>query len=249
MFIKYFLTLILLVALPAEAGQNKPDTDAQIRQVMESVTDSTKLPGSGLMMFETKDNGLIFITEDARYIIRGSLHDKWHGKDVDSVQTARRIADITPVETMGIDFNTLNTASLGGVSQRATVFMRPMAQDVQQVASFIRNRAPDRSYQLVFVPGNTKRSLDRFSALACMSKMDRDSFASTLFDEEITLSNLDEQSCTPDPLLLARTSVATRFLGIRTLPTAITETGFTLRGDLVHTAKSRQEDNQTVGAP
>ena len=79
---------------------------------MSGITDMTTLPTEGLKIIAT-DRGMIAVTSNGRWVIKGTVYDTWQMRAVRSVADVRESANKIDLERLKVDIDGLEPLYVG----------------------------------------------------------------------------------------------------------------------------------------
>ena len=185
-----------------------------------SISRMARLPAGGVQAVETTDGHLLFITDNGRYLFRGTVHDLWNGVELTSLAQAERLAghiDLARLKLDPADLGAIND----GIGRDVVVFVDPDCEHCRALYADLPSLTHRYRFRLVPLP-ITAESQSLVLALHCLASTDPVAALKSLLEH-------DDQLPTPTGTCgqgtAQRTLVTAQILGIRGTPFLIAPDG------------------------
>ncbi len=130
-----------------------------------------RLPAQGLQMWETADGRLLYLSDNGRYLIRGTAYDFWHGAELTSLAQAEELAGRIDLKRLALepaDLGALDT----GTGPEVLAFVDPHCPHCAALFAALPALADRYRFRLIPLPIGAA-SQAAVLALHCLAATDR----------------------------------------------------------------------------
>lgn len=185
-----------------------------------SIGRMARLLAGGIQAIETTDGQLLFITDNCRYLFRGTAHDLWNGVELTSLAQAEGLAGHIDLGRLKLD-----PADLGaiddGAARDVVVFVDPDCEHCRALYADLPALTDRYRFRLVPLPIAADFQ-SRVLALHCLASTDPAASLKSLLDRHVPLPT-PQGTC--GHRTAQRTLVTAQILGIRGTPYLIAPDG------------------------
>lgn len=216
-----------LLSLLNSAAAADAVSDEIIRQ-LPKIKDFVELPVKTLRAVETEDGKIFFLNETGRYVIGGTLFDAWTKQKLDNVRGMRHNFTHIRLSEMGFKTSDFSAITVGNGSKEVFVFADPLCRWCHELINEIRSDKTealrkDYRFLIVAIPALGDESARLVKHLACTTEKSEakklDAFTSR------TLESLPSKETASCSATYERLLIASRMLGIRSVPFVIAPDG------------------------
>ena len=179
-----------------------------------------RLPTQGLQAVETVDGQLLYLSDNGRYLIRGTAYDLWHGAELTSLAQAEDLAgriDLKRLKLDPADLGALDT----GTGPAVLVFVDPQCPHCADLLADLPSLTDRYRFRLIPRPHRRRVSV-AVLALHCLASTDPAAALKALFE------HTDVPPATPGGCgqgTAQRALVTAQLLGVRGTPFLIAPDG------------------------
>ncbi len=179
------IPLVLLVAAlgslsPFSWAEPAVTAGAPIGAEAPAIRRLARLPTQGLQAVETADGQLLYVSDNGRYLIRGSAYDLWHGAELTSLAQAEDLAgriDIKRLKLDPADLGALDT----GTGPAVLAFVDPHCPHCADLLADLPSLADRYRFRLIPLPIGAE-SQPAVLALHCLASTDPAAALKALFE-------------------------------------------------------------------
>ncbi len=214
------VTLALAPPLPATWADSATTPGTPLGAEAPSIRRLARLPTQGLQAVETTDGQLLYVSDNGRYLIRGSAYDLWHGAELTSLAQAEDLGgriDLARLTLDPADLGTLDT----GTGPAVLVFVDPHCPHCADLLAALPSFTDRYRFRLIPLP-IAAASQAAVLALHCLGST----------DPAAALKALSEQTDPPPGAAVGcgqgtaqRALVTAQLLGVRGTPFLIAPDG------------------------
>lgn len=216
---KFMLAAILSQSVAASAAPGVTPGAGPLGDGV-AIKHMTRLPVGGIQAVETTDGRLLFITDNGRYLIRGTVMDLWHGAELTSYQQAETLAGRIDLQRLKLDAADLGAIN-DGTGRDVIVFVDPQCAHCRALYQDLPALTDRFRFRLIPLPLSAP-SQSVVLALHCLAATDPAAALKALLAQ-------DDQLPTPTGACgqqtAQRTLVTAQILGIQGTPFLIAPDG------------------------
>lgn len=223
------LSVLLTVAVLAPAQAATTATPPAMASAMPDLSSAniqamTALPVQSLQAVQTEQR-LLFLSENGRYVIDGTLYDTWSRESLTSVSAIQAATQRIDLAGLGLNLDDLLTFTLGNGEQEVVVFVDPRCPHCHHLLQEASKLVESYRFVIVPIPVLGASSEEDVRRLACAS--DSDAALQQLLTGDF--SALPQQThCSLGKL--QRTLISAQLLGVEGVPFVIAPDGRVTRG-------------------
>jgi len=185
------------------------------------IEDMTTLPTKDLKIIST-ERGLIAVTSNGRWVIRGKIYDTWQMSSLDSISQVREAANHINLDGLKVDIDELDPLVFGSPGKPLVVaFVDPLCDDCASVIQQMQGLSDDYQFKILPLGVQSKRSASLVKTVGCAT--DRQAAIKAL-------SVHDYSGLKPKPdcdlSTLRHTLITAQVFGVNSLPFLIAPDGF-----------------------
>lgn len=164
----------MLAFFAAEHAAARASTDEKIVDAIQTsmaTIQVVNIPISNLKAVKS-DGEIFFVSEDARFVIRGQIFDSWQKRSLGTLDEINRSITTKPVENMNVDWEKLTHFKVGKGDTFANVFVDPLCGYCHKLLSVINNSRrlkSDYTFRFIVVPALGTKSDDLVRRMHCAS--------------------------------------------------------------------------------
>lgn len=128
----------------------------------------TSIPVTAIQAVKTS-NEIFFMSQDGRYVFRGDLIDTWHKKKLESIADIKYSTNHINVDVMGLNFEKMNTISVGSGKEIVVVFVDPTCMYCKKFLMDAKTKFDKYTFKIVVVPALGDRANVLSKQLFCSS--------------------------------------------------------------------------------
>lgn len=186
---------------------------------MSGITDMTTLPTEGLKIIAT-DRGMIAVTSNGRWVIKGTVYDTWQMRAVRSVADVRESANKIDLERLKVDIDGLEPLYVGTPGKPEVVaYIDPYCDACTALVRQMQAIGDEYRFKLLLIGVATKESADLVRTLGCSPD---DAAERALVTGDYSGLKPDPD-CDLDPM--RRTLITAQLFGVDALPFLIAPDG------------------------
>lgn len=162
-------------------------------------------------------NGLVMMSTNGRYVLKGQLYDAWKKEEIESVDQLSLNNSQIPLREMSIDFSSLNSFLTGNVMKpNVVIFVDPLCPACHQLLEQTESLNDEYSFTFVVVPALGDKSNELASKFYCATDKNE---RVTAFKNS-SLTNLTQQvDC--DKSGYTQTLMLAQIIGVNGVPMII----------------------------
>lgn len=141
---RYMLGGVALLSLISGAVAAQTTTPPKIESM-------TSIPVNAIQAVKMKDE-IFFMSQDGRYVIRGQMTDTWHKKSLSSITDIKYATEHINVDVMGLNFEKMNTISIGNGKERVIIFVDPTCIYCKNILNEAKTKLDKYTFKIVVVP-------------------------------------------------------------------------------------------------
>jgi thiol:disulfide interchange protein DsbC len=222
---RFFKALTVAVILAAgSSGSAAAESEATVSRnaLTGHIRATEKLPVAGMTAVESDDvDGLVFMSDNGRYVIRGTLYDTWQGRAVKTLDDIRDTASRIDFHKLGINPDDLGAMDVGSGDKEVEVFVDPNCEPCHAMLQQLPALEGKYRFHLLVIPALGKESERRTRLLSCAT--DQGAALKTL------LAGLAPDALDQDPNCnLAQTQkrfISAQLFSVKGVPTIIAPDG------------------------
>lgn len=166
---KSLLTLCLAgfisVSFSAFAG-NSPQE--QIKASLGMASQVQKLPKARSMVIFGRSGESVVLTDNPRWVVKGTLFDMWQNKEVHSVAQLKVAEKTIPLSTLSVNTTDVLELVIGQDRPNTlTVFLDPFAANTPSVTGILIKYAKDYRLRFIFT-AMSQSSIERLGGFTCV---------------------------------------------------------------------------------
>jgi thiol:disulfide interchange protein DsbC len=213
-----FLALLAPGTAPAQA-QTTP---------FGSIRSVKSIPITGVKMIES-DKGVFFVSENGRFAWKGPLYDIWNGKNIRTMEDVDTVVRHLDIKKIGLNPDQLAHLTLGKGGKEELIFVSPDCPHCRRMLQQAAKLTNQYTFKLLLLPMGPN-SFKHVKQLMCAK--DKQAAVQALVSGNF--QGLNETQCDLGPL--RHTLVATRILGLHSVPYLIRDDGKVETGELTDLA-------------
>lgn len=215
------------MALSAFSGPALAEEDFSVNKFRGSVKEMVKLPVSGMVAATSDEfDGMIFMSENGRYVIRGQLYDIWATRPLNDMAEIRESATRISFDGLNLNLDDLGPLTYGNGPEKVTIFVDPNCPACQRVLKAMEPLAGKYTFRIMVIPALGGDSERRTVALSCAA--DRQAAARLLVAHADPQGLAQMDACNREPI--ARRMVTASLIGVKHVPFLIAADGRTHNG-------------------
>lgn len=206
------IAISLLTALTAWADPPKGafPQDTPQKSPLGTIRAVKALPINGLVVVET-DQGVIFASDNGRFVTKGPLYDLWNRAEIKSMADVEQIATRVDLQKIGVDFSQLAVLNFGEGSREEVFFISPTCPHCEKLLDQAKQLIKDYRFKIVLLP-QTRQDMDIARRMLCSK--DNDLAVKALLSRNY--EGLPEGNCPLTPL--QKNLVTAKLMGITSVP-------------------------------
>lgn len=194
-----FLDLQEYFNLKVEKDKNGKVKNFSIDQdkIQELFKTSAPLKVGTMMAFE-RNGKLAFVSENQRFYFIGELYDMYNGmRKIKTPDDIKKFANRLNYKTLGIDFNTLNSTSVGKGENQVVIWVSPDSpytkNIMDQAINIVKKDAEKYTFFFVVIPSAGEESFTQTRRFYCARQEGNNEIGNMLYRG--TLSELPNATC------------------------------------------------------
>ncbi|RYY74439.1 MAG: DsbC family protein [Gammaproteobacteria bacterium] len=211
------ISMILSLNIQAAFSSNSQNTTPEMKYETISTSD--------LKAFDKPGGGIVFVTSDGRYAIKGTVVDTWTKTPLNSLKEIAYSTSHINLDAMGLDIKALNVITLGNGPRRITVFVDPLCALCKELVKQAQKKTNEFTFNLVVVPALGDKSQLHAKSLFCAE--DKSDSLNAYLNQ--TLKDL-KQKKTCDTKNYDLTLLSATLFNIKAVPWMIADDGRTKYG-------------------
>jgi len=225
LFASVALTSMIMIAGSATAENS--DAGIARNALIGGIRSMEKIPSGGFTAVEGDGvDGLAFISDTGRYVIRGEMYDTWTGRKVSSLADLREVAGKVSLSKLGISPDELGAFRFGRGPSEVTVFVDPNCPHCHGLMSAMPALADRYTFSILVVPVLGRDSETATRALSCAA--DKDAALRVLMAGPLRAEPPQKSDC--DLVPIQKRLVTAQLIGVRGVPFVIAPDGRTKGG-------------------
>jgi thiol:disulfide interchange protein DsbC len=228
------LSVTAAVAQDSDTIYVSPLTDPDTPMVMQKdqIEEYEKLtsPFTHAMQLHGRD-GIAYITQDGRFIMRGVIFDTWTGEEIQTMEELRASRKSMDISHLGIEDKDVDPMYYGSGPAEVVLFVDPLCPYCGQLFDQIISDptyARDYTFKIFVVPYLGEASSQATTRVSCAPDREEALQALLTKDKAWLMSQGSGEECDPQPII-QRTLLA-QVLGITGVPYIIGANGGVSRG-------------------
>lgn len=192
-------------------------SEKQIKRALEKSKSIQKLPSSRATVAFDPLGQAVVITDNPRWVVKGTLYDMWSNEEVRSTTTLNAKAKRIPLNNIRVNStDVLDITVNPEKSSTVTIFLDPFSENSSDTVHILTKYASD--YQLRFImTAFSEDNLKKLSSFNCsFSNLEANEVTQLIIKRNIPLVN---QSCMNEQLV--NSFALSQFVGVRQSPTII----------------------------
>lgn len=158
---RYLLGVVALFSLFSAAAYAQSVSPPKIESM-------TSIPVNAIQAVKMT-NEIFFMSQDGRYVIRGELTDTWHKKPLSTIADIKYSTEHINVDVMGLNFEKMNTISIGNGKERVVIFVDPVCTHCKKFLNDAKTKLDKYTFKIVVVPALGDHSNILSKSLFCSS--------------------------------------------------------------------------------
>lgn len=185
------------------------------------IEDMTTLPTKDLKVISS-DRGLIAVTSNGRWVIRGKIYDTWQMSSLDSISQVREAANHINLDGLKIDIDELDPLVFGSAGKPLVVaFVDPLCDGCASVIQQMQALTDEYVFKILPLGVQSKRSASLVKTVGCATDPQAAIKALSVHDYSGLKPKAD---C--DLSTLRHTLITAQVFGVNSLPFLIAPDGF-----------------------
>lgn len=186
------------------------------------------LPINGLKMVESSDGQIIFVSDDARFVFKGEVFDRWNKVAIETPADVDNYATRVNLEAINLDVDELMTLTYGTGETVLNVFVDPRCPYCHKTMDQMKDLEDEYTFKLILIPVLGKESQDIVASIHCAAEGRESEMLRRLMDQDFEGLETPHASCNKERL--QKTYLAAKMLGVHGVPYMITADGRVGRG-------------------
>lgn len=183
------------------------------------------IPTVDIKAFDKPGGGIVFVTSNGRYAIKGTIVDTWTKTPLNSLKEIAYSTSHINLNAMGLDVKTLNTITIGNGPRKITIFVDPLCSKCKELIKQAQSKYSEYTFNLVVVPALGDNSQLHSKSLFCAE--DKSDALNAYLNQ--TLKNLKQKNnC--DTKAYDLTLLTATLFNIKAVPWIIADDGRTKYG-------------------
>ena len=180
------------------------------------------IPGTGMQMVETQGK-TFFMSANGRYVIQGALMDVWSGKEIKTTRDLAQSASKVDMSKVGPNLDEMLALTYGAGPKEVLVFVAPGCPYCSRTMAQMAGLEKEYTFKLVPLPILGEASQRQVAELACNAEKYPAEATRALLSE--SYGNLPIKSVECDMERLAKSTVVSQIIGIRSVPVIVAPDG------------------------
>jgi thiol:disulfide interchange protein DsbC len=215
MFRRIFFALLVATSASASAADQ---AEGQHNQ-------TAPLPING-MIAAVKNGKLAFVSDNGRFVFRGSMYDTWSQKEVTSLAEAEQASKYIDLKKLKFNIDDLVPFTVGTGSKTVVVFTDPLCPSCAHLIADL-NKVQGYSFKIVEVPALGDDSAKIVRSLLCAKDKDE------AFDVATGKSKprvIDQRGNDCDTSPIGKRIISAQMFGVKGVPFMIRDDGLVKHG-------------------
>ena len=213
---------LLLFTLTTQAQSSLPLT-SDIREIVT-------LPTVTGLKAVVSEGELVFISDNGRFAIKGTLYDTWHKTRITSLAALKQLSNTLYLDKLGVKLNELEPLILADnpvatTASKVVVFVDPRCPHCHKLLQQAKRLSDQFTFQIVALPLLSRSSTDMVRQLGCAQ--DKQQALKALLSGQYQ-GLIQQPDCDTTPM--HRALITGNILGIKAVPFLIAPDGRTFQG-------------------
>lgn len=193
-----------------------------------AVKATERLPISGLSAVETDALGIVFMSSNGRFVLRGELWDLWSGRKLDTMAAIRDAASKLDMSRLPLSAADLGAMTYGNGAKRVQIWVDPKCPYCHQLLGQIGPFTTDHTFEIYVVPLLGRDSQELTRRISCAT--DQGAALSALTGGKVAEMRAltAATGCSVEPI--QKRMVTAQMLGITGVPVIVAPDGRVNRG-------------------
>ncbi|HGM7876876.1 TPA: DsbC family protein [Pseudomonas aeruginosa] len=180
------------------------------------------LPING-MVAAMKNGKLAFVSDNGRFVFRGTVYDTWSQKNIESLQDAEEAYKTIDIKKTKFRVDDLNPLTIGSGDKTVIIFTDPFCPSCHVLLDDVK-KTPGYTFKVVYVPLLGDDSSKVVRAMVC--NKDQSSARKVMLGESKPLSIVGKEEVPGcDSSAIAKRIVSAHMFGIKGVPFMIRDDG------------------------
>jgi len=175
--------------------------------------------------------GIAFISENGRFILRGVMFDTWNGETIQTIDALRASKRTLNIGDLGFEDKDLDPMYFGTGPKTVTVFVDPLCPFCAQLFDQVigdPTLARDYTFKIFTVPFLGEASVQAVTRLSCAQNRQEATQALLTKDRRWLQTVSEPENCDPQPIM--QRTIMSQMLGVTGVPYLIGVEGGVSRG-------------------
>lgn len=124
---------------------------ADTKKGPNSMIDAIELPMGNMKAIETNGE-IVFVSQNARFVISGQLHDSWQRKKLETMSDMVYAVNHIDVKALGLKPENMNTLTIKGGEKEVYAFVDPKCKYCKIFIEEARSKTSEYTFHIVVVP-------------------------------------------------------------------------------------------------
>lgn len=139
----------------------------QIKASIDLASKVQKLPNAHSMVIFGRSGGSVVLTDNPRWVVKGTLFDMWQNKEIHSVSQLKTAERKIPLSSLSVNTTDVLELVIGKDKPKTlTVFLDPYAENTSSVVSILTKYAKDYRLRFIFT-SVSQLSMKKLSEFSC----------------------------------------------------------------------------------
>lgn len=181
-----------------------------------------ELPISGMKAVETSTGDMMFVSQNGRFVFRGTVYDMWNKEAIRTYDDVDRVAKRIRFDKLGMNLDDLFAVTMGA-GKEAVVFVDPKCPYCEKLMQQSVALHGEYRFRFVVIPVLGEQSAQLTRRLGCAKVAEQ----RTLFDALTThgYDKLPAEASNCDLAKLQRNLVTAQLMGITRVPFVVAPDG------------------------